>query len=213
MMGRVSVDSRPTWTSKKPIRWLIRKPAFPLPTLDHGYGRAAVLGEAVRAQRQAPTTYLEKMSLAVSASGRSMPISTSSRPGADWRSGWASRTMRSSSAWEIISAVTALEDLLEHDDLADRLVALGDDDVERLVEHDLLGGPQLAELDPGADAYPHLAAAGEQVGAAVLDRLQEDPEPGRRLGQPVDLFLQRDDLVPCLAQGCGEPFVLAGRAA
>ena len=39
--------------------------------------------------------------------------------------------------------------------------------------------------------------------------LQEDAEAARRLGQPVDLFLERDDLVARLAQRAGEPLVLA----
>ena len=37
-------------------------------------------------------------------------------------------------------------------------------------------------------------------------------EAARRLRQPVDLFLQRDDLVACLAQRSGEALVLAGDA-
>ena len=107
-------------------------------------------------------------------------------------------------------AVAVLEDLLEHDDLADRLEALGDHDVQRLVQHDFLAGPQVVELDARADADAHLAAAGENVGRAVFGRLQEDAEPARRLRQPVDLLLERDDLVAGLAQGAGQPLVLAG---
>ena len=36
----------------------------------------------------------------------------------------------------------------------------------------------------------------------------EDAEAGRRLGEPVDLGLQRDDLIAGLAQRCGEAFVV-----
>ena len=102
------------------------------------------------------------------------------------------------------------EDLLEHDDLAHRLVRLGDDDVERLVEHDFLARAQLAELHVRGDVHPHLAAAGEHVARVVLVRVQEDAEPGRRLGQPVHFFLQRDDLVACLTQCRRQPLVLGG---
>ena len=106
--------------------------------------------------------------------------------------------------------VAALEQLLEHDDLAHGLVPLGDHHVERLVEHDLLAGPQLVQLDGGADADPHLAAAGEHVGGAVLGGRQEHAETRRRLGQPVDFLLERHDLVARFAERVGQPLVLAG---
>ena len=41
--------------------------------------------------------------------------------------------------------------------------------------------------------------------------LEEDPEAGRRLRQPVDLFLERDDLVARLAQRRRQPLVLGAR--
>ena len=41
--------------------------------------------------------------------------------------------------------------------------------------------------------------------------LEEDAEAGRRLSQPVDLFLQRDDLVARLAQRRRQPLVLGAR--
>src|ERR1039458_2210840 len=53
-------------------------------------------------------------------------------------------------------AVAAVKDLLEHADLADRLEALGDHDVERLVQHDLLAGPESVEIDRRAHAHPAL---------------------------------------------------------
>jgi hypothetical protein len=77
-------------------------------------------------------------------------------------------------------------------------VTLGDDDVERLVQDYFLARAQLAELDVRRDVHAHLAAAGEHVGRVVLACVQEDAEPGRRLGQPVHFFLQRHDLVACL---------------
>ena len=66
------------------------------------------------------------------------------------------------------------------------------------------------ELDGGAHMDPHLPAAGEHVGGAVVAGGQEDAEARRRLRQPVDLFLERDDLVPGLAQRAGQPLVLRG---
>src|SRR5215472_9763912 len=106
--------------------------------------------------------------------------------------------------------VAALKDLLEHDDLADRLVALGDDHVERLVQDDFLAGPQRFEVNGRADAHPHLAAAGEHVGGAVLAGAEEHPEARGRLGQPVHLLLQRHDLVTSLPQRVGKTLVLPG---
>ena len=106
--------------------------------------------------------------------------------------------------------VTALEDLLEQHDVAVPLELEHLDDVERLVEHDLLAAAQGLVLDGGAEGHPQLAAAGEDVGGAVLVRLEHGAEAGRRLGQPVDLFLERQDLVAGLTQRRGEPVVLAG---
>src|SRR5580698_6869763 len=104
MIGRVSVDFRPTWTSKKPIRWLIRKPTFPLPTLDHGCGRAPVLGETVGVQRQGAHHALGE-AVPGRLGIRALDLDLDVQPaGVDWRSGPASRAMRSSSAWEITSA-------------------------------------------------------------------------------------------------------------
>ncbi|MGX1121645.1 hypothetical protein RKD37_007008 [Streptomyces ambofaciens] len=65
-------------------------------------------------------------------------------------------------------ALAVLEDLLEGDDVADALVLHGLDHVECFVEHHFLAAPQLVELDAGADVHPEFAAAGEDVGGAVL---------------------------------------------
>jgi hypothetical protein len=97
-------------------------------------------------------------------------------------------------------ALAVGEHLLKQHDLADRLPGLGDDDVQRLVEHDLLAGPEPFQVHVRADVHAHLATAGEHIGRVVLLRLEEDAETGWRLCQPVDLLLQRDDLVSCLAQ-------------
>ena len=64
-------------------------------------------------------------------------------------------------------------------------------------------GAQVVDVDVGADGDPQLAAAGEDVDRAVLVGAEEDAEAGRRLGEPVDLLLQRDDLVAGLAQRAG----------
>ncbi len=51
------------------------------------------------------------------------------------------------------------EDVLDRDDLARHLVATGEHDVQRLVEHDLLAPLERFEVDLGAERHPHLAAA------------------------------------------------------
>lgn len=109
-------------------------------------------------------------------------------------------------------ALAVLEDLLEGDDVPGPLELHGLDHVERFVEHDFLASPEAFELDAGADVHPELAAPGEDVTGVVLVGLQEDTEAGRWLGQPVDLLLERDDLVAGLAECVGEPLVLRGHA-
>ena len=102
------------------------------------------------------------------------------------------------------------EDLLELDDLADPLVAAGWHDVERLVEHHLTAGRQLVGLDRRAHRDPHLAPAGEDVDRAVVVRLDDDAVGRRWLGQPVDLGLERDDLLAGLLQRADQTLVLGG---
>ncbi len=108
--------------------------------------------------------------------------------------------------------LAVLEDLLEGDDVTDTLELHGLDHVERFVEHHFLAAPELLELDAGADVHPELAAAGEDVGGAVLVRRQEDAEAGRRLREPVDLLLEGHDLVTGLTERVGESLVLRGHA-
>ncbi len=107
-------------------------------------------------------------------------------------------------------AVAVGEELLEHHDLADLLELEGGDHVQRLVEHDLLAALQLVEVHRRAHVDPQLAAAGEHVDGVVVVAREEGAEAGRRLGEPVDLLLQRHDLVAGLAQRLGEAFVLGG---
>src|SRR5690606_15888901 len=90
------------------------------------------------------------------------------------------------------------------------LVAPGLHDVERLVEHDLLATLEGLHVDRGADVDAQLAPPGEDLHRAVVPRIEEDAESGRRLGQPVDLLLQGDDLISGLLQGRHQTFVLAG---
>lgn len=109
-------------------------------------------------------------------------------------------------------AFAVLKDLLEGDDVPGTLEFHGVDHVERFVEHDLLAAPEVFEFDAGADVHPELAAPGEDVAGAVLVRLQEHPEAGRWLCEPVDLLLEGHDLVAGLAECAGEPLVLGGHA-
>ncbi|MEY9211295.1 hypothetical protein ABH917_000741 [Thermobifida halotolerans] len=107
--------------------------------------------------------------------------------------------------------VAVLEDLLEHDDLADGLVGGRLDDVERLVQHHLLARPEVVDVDRRAHVHPHLATVGEDLDGLVVTCAQEDPESGRRLGESVDLLLEGHDLVAGLLQSRGQPLVLGGR--
>src|SRR4051794_25278096 len=100
--------------------------------------------------------------------------------------------------------VDRLQQLLEHDHVAGLLEAARLDDVHRLVEHDLLAVLEVLELDVGRDGDAQLAAAGEDVDGAVLVLGQVDAVAGRGLTEPVDLLLERDQLLACLAQGRGE---------
>ncbi len=108
--------------------------------------------------------------------------------------------------------LAVLKDLLEGDDVPGALELHGFDHVERLVEHDLLATPELFEFDARADIHTEFAATGEDVGRTVLVRLQEDPEAGRRLREPVDLLLEGHDLVAGLTERVGEPLVLSGHS-
>ncbi len=66
--------------------------------------------------------------------------------------------------------------------------------------------------DLGRNGDPQLAAGGEDVDRAVLEQLEEYAVAARRLGQPVDLLLERDHLVAGIAQGLGQPLVALGQA-
>ncbi len=109
-------------------------------------------------------------------------------------------------------AFAVLQDLLEGDDVADALEFHGLDHVERFVEHEFLAAAQVVEFDAGADVHAEFASSGEDVGGAVLVRLEEDTEAGRRLCEPVDFFLEGHDLVAGLTERVRESLVLGGHS-
>ena len=109
------------------------------------------------------------------------------------------------------SAVAALEQLLEHHDLARALITAGGDDVHRLVEHDFLAVLQLGGDNLRRHRDAQLAAGGEDVDGAVLEQLEEHAIAARRLRQSIDLLLERDHLVAGLAQRLGEALVALGQ--
>ena len=69
---------------------------------------------------------------------------------------------------------------------------------------------RFVDVDRRAHVDPQLAAAGEHVDGVVVVAAEEGAEAGRRLSQPVDLLLQRHDLVTGLAERRGEALVLRG---
>ncbi len=100
------------------------------------------------------------------------------------------------------------QELLEHHDLADALETAGRHDIEGLVEHDLAAGGQLARVDRGRDCDPHLATTGEDVDGGIVVGLDDQAVGRRRLGQPVNLTLEGDDLLARFSQRPDEAFVL-----
>ena len=63
-------------------------------------------------------------------------------------------------------------------------------------------------VDVGVEADPHFAAAGEDVDRAVLVDAEEGAVGGRRLGQLLDLFAERGQLLLGLLEGEGQLLVL-----
>jgi hypothetical protein len=103
------------------------------------------------------------------------------------------------------------EHLLEGDDLAGPVGLAGHHHVERLVEHDLLAADEARVAQLGVELDPHLATTGEDVDGAVVVVAEEGRVGRRRLGELLDLFAQRGDVLACLAQGVGELLVLGDR--
>ena len=85
------------------------------------------------------------------------------------------------------------------------------DDVERLVEHDLLAALEVRPSRSGCTDDPHLAPAREHVDGVVVVVAEHGAVALRRLGELVDLFAQRGDVLARLAQGVGELLVLGDR--
>jgi hypothetical protein len=101
-----------------------------------------------------------------------------------------------------------LDDLLEDHDLAGVLEGPDVDDVQRLVEHDLLAGPQGVGVDGRAQGDAQLLPGRHDVRGAVAVLDEERREPARRLAEPVDLGLEGDDLLTGIAQRGDEPLVV-----
>ena len=104
--------------------------------------------------------------------------------------------------------LTALEDLLEHHNVAASLESGHVDDVHRLVEQDLLAGHERGHINGGGGHHAHLAPAGQDVDRAVVKGLQKDPVGAWRFGEFVDLRLEGEDLGTGLSQGGCQPFVV-----
>ncbi len=105
-------------------------------------------------------------------------------------------------------ALAAFEHLFQGDDLA-RLVALAvEDDAQGLVQHDLFAAAHLLDVDLGVHRDAHLAAAGEHVDRAVVVGGQERAVCAGRLGELVDLFAKRRDVLLRLLEREGQLLVL-----
>src|SRR3546814_12126952 len=87
------------------------------------------------------------------------------------------------------------------------------DDAEALVEHDLRALRERVDVvgERGVDGDAHLAAAGVDVGGAVVVHAQERAVGRGRLGELVDLLAQRGDALARLAEGVAELLVLRDR--
>ena len=127
------------------------------------------------------------------------------------RSGSASRTTRSSSACEMTSARSPPSRIslsMTTSPIVSKPCAMTT--LSASLSMTSWPGRSVSSSMSGLTLDPHLAAAGEDVDGAVLVGAEEHAEAGGRLGEPVDLFLERDDLVPGLPQRVGEPLVLPG---
>ncbi|CCH72018.1 conserved hypothetical protein [Nostocoides australiense Ben110] len=103
-----------------------------------------------------------------------------------------------------------LDHLLDEDDLTDALITADGHDIEGLVEADIAPAHQIFGRDGRADGDVHLAAAGEDVGGAVVVDLQDDAVCRGRIGEPVDLDLEVDQLLAGILEGAHEALVLGG---
>jgi hypothetical protein len=99
------------------------------------------------------------------------------------------------------------EHLAQRAHLADALVVAGLDDGERLVEPHGLTAAQVGGGHRGRHGDAHPPARGEHVDRLVGVAGQEHPVAAGRLGEPVDLLAQRDQLAARLLEGLGELLV------
>ena len=111
------------------------------------------------------------------------------------------------------SSNAVLKKLLESDDLPCVLVRPGGNHTERFVEENLLTWYKVGYDDSRHDRDPHLATVGHDVHGAVFAQADESAITVGRISEAVDLALERDDLLACIAQGCDEArvVILLGR--
>ena len=103
------------------------------------------------------------------------------------------------------------EHLAQPADLADPLELAGLDHGQRLVEPHRLAAAQLVGGHRGRDRDPHPPAGGEHVHRLVREPGQEHAVAAGRLGQPVDLLAQRDELAAGLLERLGQLLVARGQ--
>jgi hypothetical protein len=89
--------------------------------------------------------------------------------------------------------------------------AAGHHHVERLVEHHLGATRQRVDREVGVHGHAHLAAAREHVDGAVVVVAEQRAVRARRLGELVDLFAQRRDVLARFTQRVRQLLVLARR--
>ena len=99
--------------------------------------------------------------------------------------------------------LTIFKHFLEGDDLALTLESARGNDVHRLVQHDLLAGAEAAKVHVRTDGHADLAARCKDVNCAVFVAIEKDSVTARWLRQPVDFFLESDDLIARLTQSVG----------
>ena len=104
-----------------------------------------------------------------------------------------------------------VEDLLDDDDLTGDVLAVHGDDVHRLVESHLTADAELVGLDGRTDGDVHLATPGQHVHGTVLGvDLDDHRVGGRRLGEPLELLTEGDDLLAGVLERAHEALVLRG---
>lgn len=98
-------------------------------------------------------------------------------------------------------AAPVVEQLAQCGDLTDTFEPTDLDHRQRLVQAHGLAGPERVDLEIRGHPHPHLAARGEHVDGAVLERLEQHPVPAGRLTEPIDLLAEREQLLTRLLEG------------